>query len=102
MKAIRVAKRAKTGGYTYHLLLDEGRTFCGRKPAELDVVEELELESPPAAAACLGCLRVRDGLPRQQRDPLEHHATAEPAPGRLRTSGPLSHGFRARSGRRIA
>jgi hypothetical protein len=102
MRAIRVRKRAKTGGYTVHWLLDPERTFCGRKLAELDVAEELDLETLPPLEACHGCKRFADGWrpqPKTRNDELK--ITLPPAAGTLRKTGPLSHGSRRRSGRRL-
>jgi len=102
VRAIRVQRRAQTGGYTAHWLLDEGRTFCGRDPAGLDVVEELELERLPAVEACRACERAADGWTPPERTGLgADRVTAPPAGGRMRTVGPLSHGTRPRHGRRV-
>jgi hypothetical protein len=103
MKALKVAKRAKAGGYTYHWLIDSERTACGRRPAELQIVDQLELERLPAVEACHHCVRTLDGwVPEQPRNSAEIKITAEPQGGRLRTTGALSHGFNRRSGRRLA
>jgi hypothetical protein len=100
--AIRVAKRSRgrVSGYKWHWLLDPGRTFCGRDPADLDVVEQEERESLPQIEACRGCVRTVEGWspPRHASDT---RVLASPRPGRLRTTGSLSHGFRGRGGRRL-
>jgi len=103
MRVVRVQKRSY-GGIVVHALLDPERTFCGRKPAELDVVEELELDKLPALEGCNGCRRALDGwTPPARIAPAELRIVAPPAPGRLRTTGSLSHGTRVkRGGRRLA
>jgi hypothetical protein len=101
MNAIKVAKRSKTGGYCYHWLPDGDRTACGRRPAELQVVEQLELETLPPVEACGHCVRTMDGWqpdPPGRTDPT-WRPVAEPRSGRLRTTGPLSHGFHRRGAR---
>ena len=102
MNAIRVQKRGGgTTRYAIHLLVDPGRTYCGLKPEELQVVEELELgddENPRADVACLGCIRARDRVKYTRTKPTEQIAkiTAEPRAGRVRRVGPLNHGTRSR------
>jgi hypothetical protein len=105
MLAIRVQRRAQAGGYTAHWLLDPGRTYCGRDPAGLDVVEEVELERLPPVEACRSCERAAAGwtpdAPGSSGYLGEARVTAAPAAGRLRTTGPLAHGSRARGSRRL-
>jgi len=104
MNAIKVARRAKSGGFTYHWLLDPGRTLCGRHTDTLDISEQLEMEKLPPVAACHGCVRALD---EWAGDRLKHaddllRVTAPSRGGTLRTTGPLSHGTRVqRSGRRL-
>jgi hypothetical protein len=100
MRAIRVRKRAASGGYTVHWLLDPERTYCGRKPAELDVEAELELEALPSVEACRGCERFADGWTRPERTGVAR-MTLPASTGTLRKTGPLSHGTRPRHGRRV-
>jgi len=103
MLAIRVQRRAQAGGYTAHWLLDPGRTFCGRRPADLDVVEEVALERLPAVEACRACERAADGWTPPARPGLGlERVTAPAASGTLRTTGPLAHGTRSRGSRRLA
>jgi hypothetical protein len=100
--AIRVRKRAKTGGYTAHWILDPERTYCGRRPAELDVVAELELERLPPVEACLSCERAAQGWTAPEIRTLGgERVTAAPSAGTMRTTGPLSHGTRRRGARRL-
>jgi hypothetical protein len=100
MRAIRVRKRGN-GGYIVHWLLDAERTYCGKKPAELDVEAELELERLPGLEACLGCERALVGWPRAEREPGELRVVAPSRSGTLRTTGPLYHGTGRTRGRRI-
>lgn len=106
MQAIRVRKRGVAGMTTVHWLFDPGRTYCGRRVADLDVVDELELEQLSSVDGCRGCVRFADGwTPRPPgRAAGELRITAEPALGRLRTTGPLVHGPRSHPsrGRRLA
>jgi hypothetical protein len=102
VRAIRVRPRGY-GSDTFHWLLDEGRTYCGRDPAALDVAEQLELEKLPPVAACHGCVRTADGWKPEPPGSSGYGAdrvTAPPAAGRVRTTGPLNHGLRSHRGRR--
>jgi hypothetical protein len=101
VNAIRVRKRSKSGGITYHWLLDPGRTYCGKHVDALQVDETLELERLPSVEACLQCERFRDGWTKPERAEGEQRVIAPPSHGRLRTTGPLSHGTRPRQGRRL-
>lgn len=107
MQAIEVEKvvgRRRARGSTWHFLNDRdpGRTLCGLSRLELAVVEELERDGLPEVNGCRGCLRATGELARERRtrsdvaDP--GRVTAEPAAGRLRTTGPLSHGTRSGRG----
>jgi hypothetical protein len=98
VKAIRVRKRSRSGGVCFHWLLDPDRTLCGRVVSTLDVDATLELERLPGIEACRGCERALDGWakPIVERDARQ---IAPPSHGKLRTSGPLSHGTRPRTGR---
>lgn len=105
MQAIRVRKRAKTGGYTVHWLLDPGRTYCGRHVADLQVDEQLELETLPTLEGCRGCERFADGWEKPPSAPGLYGGggvTATPAPGRMRSTGPAYQGPRSRLGGRRA
>lgn len=100
--AIRVLKRGPQGLHAVHFLLDPGRTMCGRHVDELQVVEETELEKLPTLEGCRGCVRFAEGWERQEPSPAAVRVTLPSVPGRLRTTGSLSHGFRRHSGRRLA
>jgi hypothetical protein len=68
MRALRVRTRHDGGGrIKVHWLRDRGRTFCGRKRVDLDVIEELELESLPTVEGCHSCERLADPAPRGPR-----------------------------------
>jgi hypothetical protein len=95
VRAIRVRPRGY-GSDTFHWLLDEGRTYCGRDPAALDVAEQLELEKLPPVAACHACVRTADGWTLESPRVPADRVTAPPAAGRVRTTGPLNHGLRSR------
>lgn len=73
MKAIRVRRRGtgKTGPVE-HLLLDPGRTYCGRDPATLDVIEEINIEPELLSrlTGCGACRRSFEQLPRKVSEPL--------------------------------
>ena len=99
--AIRVERRGKSGGHTWHFLLDEGRTMCGRHTDDLVVVERADRDAFPALEACLGCLRFREGWTKPEHSGPPTKVTREPALGRVRTTGPLHHGFARRGGRRL-
>ena len=101
MNAIRVAKRGRGGGFTYHWLLDPERTMCGRKPAELDVVEHLDVETLPGVEACHGCVRFADGWEKPVKSRADVKVTLQPSQGTLRTTGPLRHGLKGRGTRRL-
>jgi hypothetical protein len=88
VKAIRVRKR---GGVTAHWLLDPGRTYCGKRPADLDVVDELDLDELHPVEACGSCQRVQAGWSKPERERAAT-VTAESRPPRVYRVGPLQHG----------
>lgn len=103
MKAIRVRKGGRGGVlFTVHWLSDEEETRCGRAIDDLNIVDDLDLEKLPELEACGLCRRLVDGWkPPPRPADEEFRYFSEPAPGRLRTTGPLSHGARSRHGRRL-
>jgi hypothetical protein len=100
-----IVNRKSSGGRVYHWLGGPGRTLCGRNPADLEVVAELELDRLPAVEGCRGCVRTADGwtpdAPGSSGYLGEARVTAAPAAGRMRTTGPLAHGTRSRGSRRL-
>lgn len=104
MNAIRVRKRGRgmSEHYKAHWLLDPGRTYCGLHVDDLAVVEQLELEKLPALEECRMCTRVvGDWIVNPHNAERVDRVVSNPQPGRLRTTGPLHHGFGRRSGRRL-
>ena len=99
MNAIRVAT---TKGHGWHWLLDEGRTYCGLHVDRLNVVERDERDTLPPVEGCRGCIRCADGWTPRPHERADERVTLAPSLGRLRTTGPLAHGTRTRSGRRLA
>ena len=101
--AIRVAKRGNRQGHTWHYLLDDGRTLCGRHVDTFEIVERDERDTLPAVEACRGCLRFVDGWTPQHEGRIDakRGATLPPSMGRLRTTGSLNHGTRTRSAWRL-
>lgn len=101
--AIRVEQRGRAGR-TWHYLIDDGRTLCGRAVAELVVVERADRDTLPPVEACHGCVRFADGWTQQyagaDRVDERRGPTLKPSLGSLRTTGPLGHGTRLRHGRR--
>ena len=97
-----MAIRIRTSScFTVHALETSAKTLCGRKTAGMEIIDRLELESLPAFEGCRNCLRVRNGWSKPAVLDGISKITAEPAPGRLRTTGPLRHGLGRRSGRRL-
>jgi hypothetical protein len=100
MKAIR--SRRANGNFAAHWLRDGERTLCGLRVAALAVEgEPHEYERLPSTEACLGCVRNADGWTPRERPSSELKIVLEPSMGTIRKTGPLSHGTRARRGRRL-
>ena len=85
MKAIRITKRRsnRPGAYYFktHWIRenDTGRTVCGLVIADLDGVEECDLERQPSSEACLACEREREGY--TTRSPAVARVTLQPSLG---------------------
>jgi hypothetical protein len=99
MRAVRCEKPA--GGHAVHWLAEDGEwTLCGRRVPVLLMVERLDLAELPADERCEVCevMYAKPSSKTRWRAPV----TAEPAAGRLYTSGPLYHGLSGRrAGRRV-
>lgn len=100
MDAIRISKKSKAGG-TEHFMVHvvvAGRTLCGRRVEDLDVIAEMEIEKLPALEGCRGCDRVDTGWIKPGHTLTDRGVTLPSAPGRSRSAGPLNHGTRIRRG----
>jgi len=97
MRAIRAEK--PSGGDVYHWLADDDEwTLCGRRVPVLLMVDRLELVELPADSTRCDACDVMRSSPRSKtrwRAPV----TAEPALGRLYTTGPLYHGLKSHPSR---
>ena len=88
MRALRV-ERPSGRAHVVHWLAAGGEwTICGLRVAVLLKPEQLDLSSLPIDEGCEVCPEML----RTERTRRTSSRTAEPAPGRLRKTGPLYHG----------
>jgi hypothetical protein len=80
-----------------HWVYDAHVTYCGRMLVDLPVEREVSCEQLPGDP-CPSCERIAEGTPEHV---AAHRVTLPPSTGSLRTTGPLTHGTRPRTGRRL-